>query len=57
MKYTLYWIFLILGVILLNLVMEGQSEGNVIIACFIWGVLASMFFDLIDKKQKKGGKK
>lgn len=55
MKYTLYWIFLILGIILLNLVMEGQSEGNMIIACFIWGILASIFFDLINKP--KGEKK
>lgn len=53
MKYTAYWIFLILGIILLNLVMEGQSEWNMIIACFIWGVLASMFFDLINKPKKR----
>jgi len=55
MKYTAYWIFLILGIVLLNLVMEGQSEGNMIIACFIWGILASIFFDLINKS--KGEKK
>lgn len=53
MKYTAYWIFLILGIILLNLVMEGQSEGNVILACFIWGVLASMFFDFINKSKRE----
>jgi hypothetical protein len=35
--------------------MEGKSEANVLTACFIWGILASIFFDLVVKN--KGEKK
>lgn len=55
MKYTLYWIVILLGVILISLVMEGKNEANVLGACFIWGILASIFFDLVVKN--KGEKK
>ena len=55
MKYTLYWIVIMLGIILISILMEGKPEMNVLTACFIWGILASIFFDLVVKN--KGEKK
>lgn len=52
MRYTAYWIFLILGVVLISIVMEDKSDTNTLIACFIWGVLVSMFFDFLAKRNK-----
>lgn len=53
MRYTLYWILLVLGVILISLVMEGKPEINVIVACFIWGVITSIIFDMNNKPKGK----
>ena len=51
MKYTLYWIVVILGIILISIIMDGKPEINVLTACFIWGLLSSIFFDIYVKNK------